>query len=102
MTEDIKEIAKYHGTYEQMSVLQEECAELIHAVSKLLRAKRNGDVGTNDAIMVRITEEIADIEIMIDQAVFLTGISREDIDSMKKYKIAREIGRIRHDSQRSN
>ena len=97
MTEDIERIARHHGAYEQLSVCQEECAELIQAISKLLREKRGEDVETMNASMVRITEEIADVELMLEQVVILTGIRREDVDSVKRYKIARELGRIKHD-----
>ena len=88
-------IAGYHGIYSQLPILQEECAELIQAVSKLLRAKREGKLQDRDALLVHVTEEIADVEIMLMQTVFLTGISRADVDAMKKYKILRELGNIK-------
>ena len=53
-------IADHYGLESQLNILQEELAELIQAVSKY----RRGDPD-------HIIEEIADVEIMLDQVVYL-------------------------------
>ena len=63
MTHDerITKIADNYGLDSQLDILQEECAELIVAVSKFKRGKDTAN----------IIEEIADVEIMLDQIVYL-------------------------------
>ena len=95
MTEDIERIARHHGAYEQLSVCQEECAELIQALSKILRARRDGDGDMTDALLTHVMEEIADTYIMMQQVAYLLKIEKKDIDAMIKYKIMREIGNIK-------
>ena len=99
MTEDIKDklelIADYHGVEDQCGVLQEECAELIQALSKILRARRDGDGDMTDALLTHVMEEIADTYIMMQQVAYLLKIEKKDIDAMIKYKIMREIGNIK-------
>ena len=95
MNEQLQKIAQHYGAEHQLPILQEECAELIQAVSKLLRAWKDGDEGMKDALLVHITEEIADVEIMLEETIYLTGISRDDISAMERFKIAREIGNIK-------
>ena len=54
-------------------MLQEECAELIQAVSKLLRASGKVDSPTDVSLEKAITmvrEEMTDVQIMIDAVLF--------------------------------
>jgi NTP pyrophosphatase (non-canonical NTP hydrolase) len=69
-----------HGKEPQWRQLQEECAELIAAVNRFLR-KREGSV---DALI----EEIADVEIMVQQARLLVG-NDALIDAAVEKKIQR-------------
>lgn len=69
-----------HGREPQWRQLQEECAELIAAVNRFLR-KREGAV---DALI----EEIADVEIMVQQARLLVG-NDALIDAAVEKKIQR-------------
>lgn len=91
----VKYIAEHYGAEHQLPILQEECAELIKAVSKLLRARADHDGSMTGALLTCITEEIGDVELMIDQAVHLTGISRADIEASKRHKVRREMQRIK-------
>ncbi len=72
------------GETTQLGVAQEECAELIAALSKYFR----GDV---DAIP-KVQEEIADVEIMLEQLRMI--FDRKGIDKAKKTKIQRLHFRI--------
>ena len=85
---DLVKIADYYGLYPQLHVTQEEAAELIVAISKFAREP---DIREKEAI----TEELADLQIMIDQICYLLDIYDTDIESYKTDKIARQIGRIR-------
>ena len=95
MEEDIKKIARHYGLEKQLPVLQEECAELIQAASKLIRNMQNDtDPKETDALIIRITEEIADVEVTVAETEMLLGIRIEDVDALKRYKVRRQLGRI--------
>nr|DAP69792.1 MAG TPA: nucleoside triphosphate pyrophosphohydrolase [Caudoviricetes sp.] len=72
----LKAIARY-GAEEQEGVAQEECAELIQAISKKHRGKPNN-----------IAEEIADVEIMLEQLKIINGCENE-VKEIRKQKISR-------------
>ncbi len=74
-----KAIEKY-GAEAQEEVAQEECAELIHAISKKHRGNPNN-----------IAEEIADVEIMIEQLKII-NCCENDVKEIRKQKIER-LGR---------
>ena len=83
-------IANAYGLEPQLNVLQEECAELIQAISKYRR-----DGITLASVPSGLIEEIADVEIMLGQMRILLGehVDRE-IDNRKDEKIRRQIHRI--------
>ena len=72
----LKAIARY-GAEEQEGVAQEECAELIQAISKKHRGKPHN-----------IAEEIADVEIMLEQLKIINGCENE-VKELRKQKISR-------------
>lgn len=46
---------------------------------------------------VKIIEEMADVLIMMEQVVYLSGIDRKDIDECIQYKLDRQIKRIKEE-----
>lgn len=76
-------IAEHYGLKSQLSILQEECAELIQAASKYVRGF---DVHG-------LLEEIADTQIMLEQVRYLLN-SDATIESIKDSKIKRQLDRI--------
>ena len=89
MIEDtrIKTIADHYGIKKQMRQLAEECSELA------VEASHSARKGTT----VKIIEEMADVEIMIEQIVYLAKIDRKDIDEVIDYKIERQLKRIKEE-----
>lgn len=90
MDDRLKTIADYYGLDSQLNILQEELSELIQAVSKY----RRGDQS-------HILEEIADVEIMLDQVKYLIlnpeiprSLIYESIQGIKEDKIKRQLNRI--------
>lgn len=86
-------IADHYGLESQLNILQEELAELIQAVSKY----RRGDPS-------HIIEEIADVEIMLDQVKYLLGnpeiprsLIYESIQGIKEDKLKRQFKRIKEE-----
>ena len=73
-------IIDYYGIENQKLKLCEECAEVIQAILK----------GNEQAIW----DEIADVEVIIDQLVMKYDVD-DFVRSRKKYKIARQLARIR-------
>lgn len=98
ISEQNKENAKYYGYEAQSLQLIEECAELIQAVNKYRRAvARMGESVAEDKKAValdNLVEEIADVEIMLEQVKYLLQIPEEDIQAIKLYKVNRTKERI--------
>lgn len=86
MEEKLKTIADHYGLENQLRQLAEECSEL--AVEANHSARKG-------SITVRLIEEIADVEIMIDQIRYLAGIQERDILETRFYKIERQMKRIK-------
>lgn len=87
----IKEIVDTRGIAEQSRQFMEEASELTVALSHYLR----GRVQHKDYIL----EEVADVEIMLEQLKYGYGLNQEEIDFIKQRKVQRELGRIRTDAQ---
>lgn len=80
-------IAEHYGKEPQMGVAQEECAELIQAISKIRRKGESGET------LGHLAEEIADVNIMCKQLTLLFGLSlavSRNID----LKLKRQLERI--------
>ena len=82
----LKYIAEKYGKESQLRQLQEECAELIVACSKILRM--------NDKAINNLIEEIADVRVMVEQIEYLYGIKNLVEDEME-YKLQRQLERIK-------
>ena len=78
--------SEYYGFDKQSNLLMEECAELIQAVNKY---KRNPSSGTENII-----EEIADVELMIEQIKHLLGINTKYVEGNKQHKVERQKKRM--------
>lgn len=86
--ERIKKIADHYGKESQLDILQEECAELVQAVSKYRRG------GSYHLIM----EEMADVKIMIEQIEYLNSDTENQlISQIREGKLDRQIKRIREE-----
>ena len=82
--ERIKTIAKHYGIKKQLRQLAEECSELA------VEASHSARKGTT----VKIIEEIADVQIMIEQIIHLAEIDRCDIQDCINFKLDRQMKRI--------
>lgn len=88
-----KETAKHYGYEAQSNQLVEECAELIQAVSKYHRA-----VAEEKKVVAleNLIEEIADVEIMLEQIKYLLQIPEDELEAVKLFKVNRTRERIIH------
>jgi NTP pyrophosphatase (non-canonical NTP hydrolase) len=88
-----KENAKHYGYVVQSDQLVEECAELIQAISTYRRAV----VGVGHPVsehkkavaLDNLIEEIADVEIMLEQIKYLLEIPEDEIEAVKLFKVRR-------------
>lgn len=85
---DLIFIATHYGKEHQLEKCKEELNELIEALD-----------GSSDT---HLAEEIADVEIMISQIMYLRNIPDEQLDMIKKYKIARQLRRIANENSLRN
>ena len=92
--EKIKYIADYYGLAQYMQTA-EECSELIKALSKLQRATVEEDGQKISTAIRDVVEEIADVEVMLEQLKYLLDIpNNKTIDTIKESKLDRQIKRI--------
>ena len=83
-----EDIARHYGETNQLNQLQEELAELIMAVNKYKRDKENID---------NLIEEIADVEIMIQQIKYLLRLNPEYLEMITINKLLRQKRRIKEE-----
>jgi NTP pyrophosphatase (non-canonical NTP hydrolase) len=85
-TEVLNTAIKTYGMFAQMDMCIEECSELIKA---LLKYRRNED----KQALANICEEMADVQIMLDQMRLVFGETIEQ----EQYKIKRLAERLGYD-----
>ena len=84
---DVERIARHYGFAEQSRQIIEEMAELTIAISKIHR-------DWNDENYENLVEEMADVQVMLDQMMYLTG-SKYDVKNIMNRKIKRQLERIK-------
>ena len=76
MKDKIKRIANHYGLAKQQRQLAEECGELIQATSKYMRFQEESYALTVDwTYLQNVIEEIADVEVMLDEIKHLLNIN---------------------------
>ena len=81
--------AEYYGYERQAQQAIEECSELIQAISKYNRFLNGEYAGKDKKIIANLVEELADVEICIEQLKHFLKISESKINSVKEFKIKR-------------
>ena len=87
MKDKIQTIADHYGIKKQLRQLAEECSELA------VEASHSARKGTT----VKIIEEIADVQIMIEQIIYLAKIDLCDSEDCINYKLDRQMKRIKEE-----
>ena len=88
--EKIKKIADYYGLKNQLKQLAEECSEL--SVEALHYTRERG--GTE-----RISEEIVDVLIMIQQITYLLRNDTEKLEKYADFKLDRQLDRMKREQK---
>ena len=107
MKEDVLKIIKHYGIMPQLKYFQSEVFELNEAIIRKEYLPNEKDVdGELFAINLEIeqakehiTEEIADVMVMLKQFQMYYGISRDEIRDIMKYKIERQLERIENENK---
>lgn len=85
MDKDLRNIAEHYGLRVQMRQLIEEMAELTQVICKAERYDL-------DTVREHLVEEVADVQVVLDQVIYLLGDNR--IEQIRSEKIARQKRRI--------
>lgn len=88
--EKVKQIADFYGLKNQIKQLAEECCEL--SVEALHYTREKG--GTE-----RISEEIVDVLIMIQQIIYLLKNDTEKLEKYAEFKVNRQLDRIQREQK---
>lgn len=99
MQNDIEKIASHYGYEPQSRQLIEEMAELTQAINKVWRIEQKPRLNITDSITLdvykeNLVEEIADVQIMLWQMLYLLG-AQDNVEPIIEYKIARQLERIK-------
>lgn len=86
--EMMEHIVGSRGTETMSVIAMEEPAELIQAVSKILR------YGLTDESRASLAEEMADVRIILGELSIMYGIGDEEIEHIMERKLQREMTRI--------
>ena len=82
---------------EQINILIEEMAELTQALCKYKRMQSdNKPRATETDILENIIEEIADVEIMLEQIKYQLKINEQILNAIEKMKILRTMDLWEH------
>ena len=84
-------IAGKYGKEYMLRQMAEECCELSQAALKYIRAARKGTPMRIDEAIEHLTEEIADVRLMIDavSAIVLSERDVDDVQAIKEQKLDR-------------
>lgn len=94
MENKIHRIAIHYGPDSQLDQTIEELAELTVAIRKFIRFKENSSRSELVNLFYNLTEEVADVEIMLEQLKYLFPIVAVDVEKIKIEKLDRQIKRI--------
>ena len=89
-SDKVKKIADYYGLRNQLKQLAEECSELSVESLHYIREGRG---------IERISEEIADVLIMVQQIIYLIGHGYGDIEKYAEFKLDRQLRRIEREQE---
>ena len=95
-----------YGLEYQTLMLAEECSELVKTASKACRYHKDPQKEIEQekslSLVGALTEEIADVEIMIEQMEQFYCIPKKEVERIKQKKLERLVGRIRSANEKRN
>lgn len=100
MKEQLKEIINHYGVLKQLKYFQSEVFELIEAIiNREDYLDYSSEIELYNIAMLdkHIAEEIADVEVMLNQFKEYYNIKDKPIEDIKKFKIDRQLERIKEE-----
>lgn len=99
MEKDLLNIIKHYGALPQLKYFQSEVFELTEAIIKWENYDNEDSEYWEEDYKRHIAEEIADIQVMLDQFQHYYGITDEEIWETMKYKVKRQLERIEKENE---
>ncbi len=103
MKEKLLKIIEHYGVMPQLKYFQSEVFELNEAIlqyehiNNYDKTSSNFKTYINNDMMYHIAEEIADVQVMLNQFKEYYKISDEQIEGIMNYKIDRQLERIKNE-----
>ena len=94
MKEDLLNIINHYGVLNQLKYIHSEYFELDEAI---FDCEYDSENWNDDYLKKHITEELADVMVMLKQFQYYYGIESENIEEVMKNKIKRQLNRIEED-----
>ena len=88
--EKVKRIADHYGWNNQLRQLAEECCELSVEALHCIREREETE---------RISEEMVDVLIMIQQIIYLLRNDTEKLEKYADFKLDRQLSRIKREQE---
>ena len=98
MKDKALQIIKHYGLLHQLKHFQSEVFELNEAIFDYYHEENKYYPEIEQQLKNHIAEEIADVQVMLDQFKAYYKINREDIREIMKYKIGRQLERIKNEN----
>ena len=101
MKQDLLKIINYYGLMKQLKYIHSEYYELDEAIIQkeypaIAKGHKNDELDRLENN--HIIEEIADCLVMLKQFQYYYGIDDEQIEKIMKYKIDRQLERIKNEN----
>lgn len=94
MKEDVLKIINHYGVLPQLKYFQSEVFELNEAIINYENCSYLEYEEVEEQYKKHITEEIADVMVMLEQFKLYYNISSEEITKIFWYKVNRQLDRI--------
>jgi len=99
MKEKLLKIINTYGIEKQLKYIHSEYFELDEAIINYLDDECNYYSQVEESHIKHITEEIADVMVMLKQFQYYFNIEDEQIEKVMDYKINRQLDRIEKENQ---
>ena len=94
MREDLLKIIETYGTLNQLKHFQSEVYELTEAIFDYEYTNKWNCADLEKHLKENIVEEMADVQVMLEQFQYYYGIENYEIDLIMNKKINRQLERI--------
>ena len=101
MKQDLLKIINYYGLNKQLKYIHSEYFELDESILDFNKEEEAYYSGYSENLVkykAHIAEEIADVMVMLKQFQYYYGIDDEQIEEIMKYKIDRQLIRIKNET----